>query len=107
MTEITSKSRYNRVWLTETNELTLGIVKLCKSLFDYGLYISRDNIKLILKPFIYFLNASQDVSSELEEKSKRGGTGTTSYISRVRSSDEQFATAQDEKTMPVFENRFT
>lgn len=60
MTEITAKSRFLRIWESDQNEFTLQIIKVCKSLFEYGLYTDIESIHTTISPLISYLNASKD-----------------------------------------------
>lgn len=82
MTEITAQSKFRRIWESEQNELTLQVIKLSKSLFEYGLYTDIESIHTTIKPLISFLNASRDALSELDEKIKRGGVPSISKHNR-------------------------
>ncbi|KAL4441627.1 hypothetical protein ABPG74_021559 [Tetrahymena malaccensis] len=68
LNEISDEKLYQRIWQTEFNEFTLNIIKLCSSLFTYGMYNTIAQINKILAPLIKFLDASRDVLSEQEEK---------------------------------------
>ncbi|EAR94170.2 cation channel family protein (macronuclear) [Tetrahymena thermophila SB210] len=68
LNQITDEQLYQRIWETEFNEFTLNIIKICSSLFTYGMYNTISQINQILAPLIKFLDASRDVLSEQEEK---------------------------------------
>jgi hypothetical protein len=69
--EIEVSRGYQRAFTEQTNEFTCKVLVICKSLLEYGLYWSLDEIAELVKPILLYLNGVNDIMTPEEERLKK------------------------------------